>query len=335
MPSDPGMPSNTASPEVEDESPRWVNVTDRFVGLPRKRHEACFVWVRGKGYLLGGRGMRGVDILDPKAGGWTRGADPPVEMHHMQCVAYKKSIYVVSSWFGRFPKEENNPKMWVYNTKKDRWRRKAGLPADRRRGGAASVLHDNKIYVVGGNRGGHGTGSVTLGWMDYYDLRTKKWVTGLPDLPAARDHFGGAMVNGMLCVAGGRRGSAKKFFEAVIKSTYCFDFTANEWRNMNADIPAGRAGAATGTTCDGKMMIAGGEAKYSAAFSQVDVFDGVSWETIAPLQRARHGSGLGITRCDCGQIFIASGSGARGGSPELESTEVYLPDGRDAACSKY
>lgn len=314
----------------------WENIDETLTGLPRARHEACFVMLRGKGYLFGGRGFKGLDIFDPRAKTWTRGADPPVQMHHMQCVAYRSRIFVVSSWYGGFPNEENNARMYIYNIWKDKWYSRRGLPEPRRRGGAAAVLHDDKIYVVGGNRGGHGEGSQSLGYMDYFDIIEKKWVTGLPDLPSPRDHVGGAIVNGKLCIAGGRLGGAKNFFAAVVKSTYCFDFTTQTWQNMNADIPAGRAGAATGTTCDGRMMVAGGEGKYSAAFDQVDFFDGTSWTTGSPLQRARHGSGLGISRCNlCDRIFIASGSGARGGSPELTSTEVYLPTNSSKKCRRF
>lgn len=314
----------------------WQNIDANLTGLPQPRHEACFVMARGKGYLFGGRGFRGLDIFDPKAKTWTRGANPPVQMHHMQCVAYRARIFVVSSWFGSFPSEENNDRIYIYNTIKDKWHSRRGLPEPRLRGGAAAVLHDHKIYVVGGNRGGHGEGSESLGFMDYYDIRERNWTTGLPELPSPRDHVGGAIVNGKLCIAGGRLGSARNFFAAVVRSTYCYDFTTSTWENMNADIPAGRAGAATGTTCDGRMMVAGGEGELSAAFDQVDFFDGTSWTTGAPLQRARHGSGLAISRCEaCDRIFIASGSGARGGRPELNSTEVFLPTGSSKKCERF
>lgn len=314
----------------------WKNIDASIMGMPRARHEACFVMVRGKGYLFGGRGFKGLDIFDPITRVWSRGTDPPMQMHHMQCVAYRASIFVVSSWFGPFPNEENNARMYIYNTREDKWYSRRGLPEPRRRGGAASVLYDNKIYVVGGNRGGHGDGSISLGYMDYYDLVTKTWVMGLPELPEPRDHVGGAIVKGKLCIAGGRLGSAKNFFAAVVKSTYCFDFAMNKWENMNAEIPAGRAGAATGTSCDGRMMIAGGEGRFQAAFNRVDFFDGTSWSTGPSLKRARHGTGLAISQCNrCNHIFIASGSGARGGRPELSSTEIFFPDGMGSQCTKF
>ncbi|PXF45768.1 Kelch-like protein 8 [Gracilariopsis chorda] len=291
--------------------------------------------VNGKGYLLGGRGnnpVKPVDIFDPATNRWTQGARPDIELHHMQCVAYRNEVWIVSSWTGGFPKEKNVANIYIYNTVTNTWSKRPGLPEPRRRGGGAAVLYNNRIYVVGGNRGGHGGHATTLGWMDYYDLGAQKWVTNLKPLPDGRDHVGGSVVNGnKLCIAGGRDGGVGGFFFATKASTYCYTFSTDTWQNMNAAIPAPRAGSSYGTTCAGHLMIAGGE--RSDAFSQVDVFDGSSWTTTASLQRKRHGSGLAVSDCSCGKIYIASGSGSRGGSPELTTTEVYLPNGDSSRCA--
>lgn len=314
---------------------RWVNIDGSTTGRPQARHEACFVMVEGKGYLIGGRGTRDVSIFNAETRTWQRGPAMPTQMHHMQCVRYGGNIYIPASWFGGFPREENNPDMWILNTRTLKWSKRPGLPKGRLRGSAAAVVYNNRIYVVCGNDGGHGPPAKSLGWMDYYDLKQNKWVTNLPTMPDARDHVGGAIVKGMLCIAGGRDGGASSFFSAVKTATYCFNFQQNKWMNMNAPIPAGRAGAATDRVCGGKMMVAGGEGAFSAAFTRVDLFDGSKWTSGGELVRGRHGTGLGVSRCECGQVFIASGSGMRGGSPELDSTEVYLPNGRDQRCAKY
>lgn len=318
----------------------WRNIDAKITGRPRKRHEACFVMVRGKGYLLGGRGFNGmqVDVYDPKRQTWTRKGSLPVMMHHFQCCALKGKIYIPSSWFGGFPSEQNNPKMWIYDTKRDSWSSRPGLPPNRNRGSGACVIHKKRIYIVCGNRGGHGGPSTSLGWMDYYDLTKNKWVTNLPNMPDPRDHVGGAIVKGKLCIAGGRDGGASNFFSAVRTSTWCYSFKKKKWQNMNAAMPAGRAGSSYGRTCDGKLMVAGGEAgSQSVAFDRVDTFDGKKWGPPSFLQRGRHGSGLAVAKkCNCGQIFITSGSGNRGGSPELESTEVFDPKcNANRICSKY
>lgn len=313
----------------------WRNVDAGISGRPRARHEACFVMVRGKGYLIGGRGMRGMDVYDPVKREWSRGPDPPTQMHHMQCVQAKGKIYIATSWYGPSPREQVNARMYVYDTKRGRWSSRKGLPRGRRRGGAGSVVWNGRIYVVCGNVGGHGEGSLTTGWLDYYDLEKRVWVTGLPDMPDARDHVGAAVVNGRLCVAGGRDGSAKSFFGATKSATYCYDFDAETWTDTGADIPTQRAGAAYASLCGGGMMVAGGESRFIAARREVEVFDGVKWTSVGMLERGRHGTGLAVSRCRCGVVFIASGSGARGGSPELDSTEMYVPVGGKDTCGRY
>jgi N-acetylneuraminic acid mutarotase len=155
----------------------------------------------------------------------------------------------------------------IYDPATNQWSTKAGLPEPRRRGGAASVLVGRKIYVSHGNRGGHETGdfATSYNWLDYYDIDLDTWVTNLPDAPSSRDHTGGVYVNGEICVAGGRDGGSIGFFDKVVLQTDCYNPSTNTW-SVRANIPQGRAGAAYGTTCDGKMMVVGGEAFFQAWF---------------------------------------------------------------------
>lgn len=316
----------------------WTNVDARTTGRPTARHENCFVMVNGKAYLIGGRGKRPVEEYNPLTRRWRKVADMPTQMHHMQCVAYQKSVYIVSAWYGRSPSESNVSKLWIFHTNTYTWESRPGLPISRRRGGAAAVLFGTRIYVLCGNRGGHGPPSRSLGWVDYYDLRTRKWVTRLANIPKGheRDHVGGARIGNMICIAGGRNGGMNNPFAATVKSTFCYRPSTNTWMNMRADIPAPRAGAATGRSCDGRLMVIGGEGRFSPAFDRVDLFDGRKWETVRGLIRSRHGTGMAVADCRfCEHVIVAAGSGKRGGRPELASTEVYVPAGRKKTCSRY
>lgn len=302
------------------------------------RNEACAVMLNGRVYLIGGRGQnKYTSIYNPITKSWTYGASPGanVEIHHMQCVAAGGKVWVVSSWKGSYPYEKNNDKVFVYSPATDKWSTKPGLPAYRQRGAAAAVLKGSLIYVVAGNRGGHGSHAKSLTWMDAFNWKTGKWVkTKLPSMPGGgRDHVGGALVNGQLCIAGGRDGGVNNFFDAVVKSTYCYNFGMKKWTRKQ-DFPQGRAGAATGTACDGRMVVAGGEG-LGNAFRRVDVFDGKSWKRAPDMVRARHGSGLAVAKCSCGQIFIPSGSPQQGGAPPLLSTEQYFPNKVKSVCSSY
>lgn len=317
--------------------PVWKNIAANVKGNPVRRADACFVMVQGKGYLMGGRGKPfRTDIFNPKTRTWTTGAASPIEFHHATCVAFKFKVIVPTSWRGPFPSETQNKDVLVYDVLQDRWTTRPGLPERRRRGAAGAVLFRSRIWVVGGARDGHGIGSTTVGFFDSYDVKRLRWNTGLPDLPIARSHTGVVVVGGKLCVAGGRNVSVRNFYSAVIVSTFCYDISKRMWMNMKAPMPMPRADGAYGRTCDGRMMVAGGEAGPVVASSRVDLFDGKSWSRGPDLEMGRHGTGLAVARCrNCGQIFIAAGQAGRESSMQLGSVEVYLPDGNDSICRRY
>lgn len=313
--------------------PRWAIVKTQ--GVPVRRHEACFVMVRGKGYLIGGRGRtKPVSVYDPRRRRWSNKPGPGVEIHHMQCVPTPDGkIWIPSSWYGGYPREKNHAVIHVFDTVTSKWSTRPGLPEKRRRGGGAVVLRANKLWVAGGARGGHGAQATSLKWFDAYNLRTGKWETNKPDAPFVRDHVGGAVVAGKFCVAGGRDGGKADFFNRPILPTMCFNFRTYRWERK-ANIPVGRAGSAYGVDCKGRMMVAGGEGK-GKAYSRVDYFNGSRWVAPSSLQKSRHGSGLAVSKCSCGQVIIASGAGGQGGGNELTTTETYFPDGVDRKCSSY
>ena len=132
-------------------------------------------------------------------------------------------------------------------------------------------------------------------------------MTNLADVPHARDHTGAILIDdgGVFRVADGRDSGVKNFFNAVVLPTDCYDFVLNSWQTR-APIPQGRAGSNYGQTCDGKLMIAGGEG-FGEAHNNVDVFDGNTWMPYPSLVLMRHGSGL-VFSCNCNQIHVASGS---------------------------
>lgn len=193
-----------------------------------------------------------------------------------------------------------------------------------------------RIYVSHGSRGGHETGNyvTTHGWLDYFDIDKERWITNLTDAPNPRDHAGGGLVNGRICVAGGRNGGEIDFFYKMILPTDCYDPATKKWY-VEANIPEGRSGSSYGTTCDGKLMVAGGEGGSKApkkeAWSRVDIFDGKSWVSVDSMNKPRHGSGLAVD-CICNQIHIAGGATTQGGHYETAALETLFPKGIDSPC---
>lgn len=320
----------------------------RFTMLPKQtgqltpRHEGCAVLTRGRMYLIGGRGQRPVDVYDLRTNIWIKKRIPFVmkdgkplnlELNHMQCVAIGARIYVVGAWYGPFPFEKSHGVTFVYNTDNNVWSTLPGMGA-RSRGSGATVVYAGKIYTAGGNIGGHGVHARSVPWFDVFDPRTQVWKR-LGDMPDARDHTGGAVVRNLMCVIGGRNGGTGNFWGSNIEAINCYNFQTGRWRVMDRRIAVGRAGAATGTTCDGHIMLAGGEGRPKGqrtggqAYRNVDIYDPVGDRFVMRrnMVRGRHGTGLCVADCKCGNIYVPSGSGSLGGSPELFSTEVFSPDG--------
>lgn len=99
------------APPVNLLTGQWIEVNKNATITPR--HEACFVMVGNKAYLLSGRGIKAVDIYDPVTRTWTTGPAPPMEIHHTQCVAADNKIWIVSSWTGGYPRESNTASIYV------------------------------------------------------------------------------------------------------------------------------------------------------------------------------------------------------------------------------
>lgn len=292
-------------------------------GRPHPRHEAAFVACEGRFYLLGGRRIQPVDIYDPATQTWSQGAPPPVEIHHFQPVVWEGRILLAGAMTGPYPHETALPAILVYDPATDRWSEGAEIPADRRRGGAGAVVHDGTLYLVAGIIDGHWSGHVT--WLDALDLRTGLW-RRLADAPRARDHFQAGVLDGKIYAGGGRRSSAatNETFTHVEPLLDIYDLATDSWTTAAAPLPVPRAGTFS-TVVDGCYLVAGGESlAQREAHDEVDAYDPSTgaWRALPHFARGRHGAGL--IWFDHA-LWTCSGSGSRGGRPELDSLEILRP----------
>lgn len=290
----------------------WSEITT--TGEPSARHEAAFIAVGDKAYLLGGRGILPVDIFDPATDSWTAGAESPVEIHHFQPLVYNNEIYLMGAMTGGYPGETPLPEIHIYSPEKDEWRTGATIPEDRRRGGAGAVLHNGLIYmvcgIVDGHRGGH------VAWLDTYNPKTNEWAQ-LPDAPRPRDHFQAvAADNKLYAIAGRTTVAATNPFANTIGEVDVFDLGSNTWSTLTDTLPTHRAGNAAILTGPGILVVGGESTAHEVAHNEVEELDlGThTWLTRPPLSRGRHGTG--VVRLG-NSLVMASGCGNRGGSPEL------------------
>jgi N-acetylneuraminic acid mutarotase len=296
-----------------------VNTT----GAIEKRGESGVATANGKIYLLGGRGDKPVNQYDPKTNTWTALANPPIEMHHFQAISYKDEIYVLGAFTGPYPHETPITNLYIFNPKKNEWRKGPEIPQDRRRGAAGAFVYNKKIYIICGEQDGHWDGHVA--WFDEYDAATGKW-TKLADAPRPRDHVQVGVVNNTLVVAGGRLSTARtnNVLNTTVKETDLYDFKSGKWTTLDPsnNIPTLRAGS-TAVIYNNNVVLMGGESDaHVEAHNEVESFNVKTnkWEKLPNLMQGRHGTGAVVLN---GKIYLVGGVGNRGGGPELSEMEEF------------
>lgn len=306
-----------ASAGVVDPDALWQGVTSTDGSAPTHRHEAGAVAVAGRLYLLGGRGVRPLEVYDPDTGRWSDLGPLPDELHHFQPVAIGKRIYIVAAMRCCYPREPIERTVHVYDTVGGSWSTAGALPAGRERGGAGTVVRNGLIYLVGGNRLGHDGGAVP--WFDVFDPASGTWLA-LADSPNARDHFTAVLAADRLVAAGGRQTDLPDPFDKTVRAVDVYDFERERWTE-GADIPTPRAGTMAFAAGD-EVVVAGGEVSgRGAAYDTVEAYS-VSenrWRTLAPMIDPRHGGGgavIGDT------LHVVAGSSGRGGGPEIAAHET-------------
>ncbi len=300
----------------------WQIQTASDGSVATARHESGLANVGGQLYLLGGRGNRNVDRFDPETNTWESLEPMPIQMHHFQPVVVGSRIYVIGAFTCCFPNEEIVRDIYIYNTITESWTTDGEIPADRARGSAAAVLHQGKIYLIGGNTEGHSGGAVA--WLDEYDPTTGQW-TELDDAPNARDHFMAAIAHGKIVASSGRQTSTTpSVFANPVLATDIYDLTTSVW-SSTTDIPRARAGALT-VAYGAEVIVAGGEINTSNdALATVEAFNVLSnqWRSLQDMNVGRHSGGGALLD---GQMHVVAGSEARGGAPETSSHEILQLD---------
>lgn len=297
------------------------------IGEPTARHENGFVFCNDAFYLIGGRRDQPVFRLDAESLAWSQLSPPPLEIHHFQPIVIGDDIWLVGAMTGEFPVETPLPRVIVYHTRTDTWSEAMEIPEDRRRGSSGAVLHDDGwIYIAGGIVDGHRARSVT--WFDRMHPQTGAWEQ-LPDTPRKRDHAPVAVVDGKLYFLGGRETGRDEGTDPTYSNfnfytrgeVDVYDFDAGTWSTLAATLPVQTTAGCAGII-DGKIVYAGGESGVPEAHDETQLLDPKTGtiELAGPLQRARHGT-MGCVHD--GALWVAAGSGAQGGNPELNTVERF------------
>ena len=308
--------------------------------FPEASEELYGIGVGGKLYVFGGlapgwtpKGL--VYEYDPAGDTWTKKKNMPLPSHHLALAEFKGKIYV----FGGFVKPEKGPtawqpidNVWEYDPAADSWKALAPLPT--KRGSANAVLHNGKVYVIGG--AGLHPGSMetslhparphrSLGTNEVYDLAANTWETR-QSMPTARNHAAAGIVNNKIYVIGGRIGAAFITRAANIGIVEEYDPATDQWGSLKTSMLNPRSAAAWGTY-NGKIYVAGGEERsggpWQRTFRAVEAYDPATnrWSMLPDMTFPRHGLAGDIVN---GKFHLVSGDAASGGAPGTHiDTDVH------------
>jgi len=212
------------------EPTQWERVEAK--GQPHARHEAAFVECAGRFFLLGGRGIKPVDIYDPKTDAWSEGAEIPKDRRRggAGAVISDGKLYLVSGiqnghWDG-----------WVtwldaFDLKKGTWMKLPDAP--RARDHFQTAVIDGKLYAVGGRKTSGVTKQVfdlTIPEVDVFDLAKGKWTTldHRQNLPTPRAGNSAFVLGHDLIIAGGES-MAQKLAHNELQA---LNTRTGKWRNL-------------------------------------------------------------------------------------------------------
>ncbi|MEL6925840.1 MAG: kelch repeat-containing protein, partial [Bacteroidota bacterium] len=240
--------------------------------------------------------------------------------HHLQPIVYQEKIYVMGALTGKYPGETPIPNIYIYHPAEDRWEKSTAIPTDRQRGAAGVALYKGKMYMACGIRDGHRGDHKK--WLDVFDPASAKWET-LPDAPRARDHFQAIAAKDQLFLLGGRTTiAADNPFKNTITEVDVYNFKTGQWKTLEQGLPTQRAGNYA-SLVGNEILVMGGESFFQeASHAETEAINvsTLQWRSLAPMLQGRHGTGAVLHQ---GKIYVASGSGNRGGGPELITLEYF------------
>ncbi|KAF2874746.1 hypothetical protein BDV95DRAFT_656318 [Massariosphaeria phaeospora] len=254
-------------------------------------------------------------------------------MNHINAAVSNGKLYVLGGLAddtsGPIVAWRRNSSSWVYDPATNIWAPIAPLPNGTARGSAAVGVHarTGTIVLAGGMTdlelapGGRQRSVATV---SMYDTATNTW-RAAPDLPAPRDHAGGAVVGHHMYVLGGRADGQANVRDTV----FILDLNDIEqgWRTSKARMPTPRGGVAVGVV-GSRVYTFGGEGNAeveSGVFADVEAYDVErdGWEKLGDMRVPRHGtSAVGVR----GRVYVPGG-GVRQGAGAVAGFDVFLPKG--------
>ncbi|MBI4887911.1 MAG: hypothetical protein HY824_12520 [Acidobacteria bacterium] len=160
-----------------------------------------------------------------------------------------------------------------------------------------AVTANNRLYLIGGNRGNSKEWPRTV---IEYDLATDKWTTKKP-VPFSGDHMAAAALGGRIYLFGGQ---AEGGVNKPLNASWEYDPAADAWK-MLAPMPSGRT-AAVAVEAGGRIFLIGGNAAGGLTVGTNDAYSPAAntWESRTAMPTPRNHPAAGAVG---GKIYAIGG----------------------------
>ncbi|MFB6273234.1 MAG: Kelch repeat-containing protein [Salinibacter sp.] len=264
--------------------------------------------------------LAGTALLDPSRGTWTKGPDLPAPRHHIVLVEAGDTVYGFGGFVGETLRNGFQFRNDVYAFDGEQWARIGTMPTPL--GETVALSHGGRIHLVTGSL--HPADSASQGASSthlVYEPSADVWTEARP-VPTARSSATGAVINGHLYVAGGRRIDGGMTNLGALER---YDPATDAWKELRP-LPQPSGGLA-GTALNGILYVFGGE-YFSAGggvYEHTSAYDPESdaWTERAPMRTPRHG--LAGTALE-GRVYAIGGNTAAGiGAATTPVVETLAP----------
>lgn len=284
-------------------------------------------------YTLGGLSNKAQIVLDsfleydPIAGSWKKLANLPEARHHISISVVDDELYGIGGFTGPFPHWQAQDTIFIYDFNSKSWTKGPSLPKPL--GEQASVVIDNKIFVIGGRyrqakNASQFSEHIDTSNLSIFDTKTKKWSSG-PDAPTARNSHAAVAIDNKIFVVGGRQyvqledGTRANVNVAILE---VYNPQTQHWQALSPMPKA--TGGISAATHGGKLYVFGGEqwAPDKKVFRETWVYDVKhdQWSSGPDMITPRHGTAAAAV----GNAIYVFGGADKTGASAVSKNEVLL-----------
>ncbi|KAL9114955.1 MAG: hypothetical protein Q9227_001198 [Pyrenula ochraceoflavens] len=303
------------------------NITMNGVQYPRQEHSVALIG--DDMYVLGGilPSLSTINVVQKFSfitNTWTEVAPMPAALNHVNVAVVDGKIYYLGGLAdvgGMF--WNRSAACGVYDPASNEWTVLPNMPEGRSIGSAATLVHNETIYLPGGLLNTNLTNDEegTTSMFTSYNTKTQEWSI-LPDLPAPRDHAGKAQHGNTLYILGGRLHGHWN----VVDTVFGYDIDSQQWSTDYARMPTARGGVAS-AALGSQTFCAGGEGNpnvtVNGVWPQMQAYDPVKnvWTSYADMAVPVHGT---AAVAYAGKIVIPGG-GLMTGSEPTQLVQTFTP----------